>query len=255
MTKRRGKLPRVELLNVPSYRQGTFDSLCAYYSAAMMLSTLFPEYTRSFGEAARTRATRNVSDDPLISYYSNEDDRLVLAKWFYQGAYISRTTTILNKIMRADRRRARFACRRESAHDNTFRDVIAGSIDQGLPVMLGWNTPDYGDHAVLVIGYWEGREKWFLINDPAGGAKEMSWVRSSSRKRRSSKSACASRTLTKAIGHLSDANLHGRDPNQTSVVGRRRAIGVVKRGKLTPLLGVIGVQNWGIIYMTRQVLI
>ena len=41
--------------------------------------------------------------------------------------------------------------------------------------MLGWNTPDYGDHAVLVIGYWEGREKWFLINDPAGGAKEMSW--------------------------------------------------------------------------------
>ena len=149
MTKRRGKLPRVELLNVPSYRQGTFDSLCAYYTAAMMLSTLFPEYTRSFGEAARTRATRNVSDDPLISYYSNEDDRLVLARWFYQGVYISRTTTILNKIMRADRRRARFACRRESAHDNTFRDVIAGSIDQGLPVMLGWNTPDYGDHAVL----------------------------------------------------------------------------------------------------------
>ena len=40
--------------------------------------------------------------------------------------------------------------------------------------MLGWNTPDYGDHAVLVTGYWEGQEKWFYINDP-GGDYQVSW--------------------------------------------------------------------------------
>ena len=175
MTRRKKKLPRVELLNVPSYRQGSFDSLCVYYTAAMMLSSLFPEYERQFGVAARERATKNLSADPLIHYYSGEDDRLVLGRWYYIGEYVRKATTILNKIMLADGKSTRFGCQRETAHDNTFRDVIAGSIDDGLPVMLGWSTPDYGNHAVLVTGYWEGREKWFLINDPEGNAHEISW--------------------------------------------------------------------------------
>ena len=176
MTKRQ-RLPRVELLGVPSFRQGSFDSLCTYYTAAMMLSALFPgsECTRNFREAARERATKNLSNDPLITHYSDEDSRLVLARWFYQGEYVGKATTVLNKVMRAEGKRTRFACRRESAHDNTFRDVIAGSIDDGLPVMLGWNTPDYGNHTVLVTGYWEGREKWFLINDPADESGQISW--------------------------------------------------------------------------------
>ena len=53
--------------------------------------------------------------------------------------------------------------------------MIAGSIDLGLSVMLGWSTPDYGNHAVLVTGYREGSEKWLLINDPAGDAHQISW--------------------------------------------------------------------------------
>ena len=175
MSKRKKKLPRVELLNVPSYRQGTFDSLCAYYTAAMMLSTLFPEYARRFGVAARERATKNLSDDPLIKNYSDEDHRLILGRWFYQGEYVKKVTAILNKTMSADGDPTRFTCQRETAHDNTFHQVIANSINSGLPVMLGWNTPDYGNHAVLVTGYWEGREKWFLINDPEGNAHQISW--------------------------------------------------------------------------------
>ena len=175
--KTKQKLPRVELLGVPSFRQGSFDSLCTYYTAAMMLSTLFPGsgFTRSFGESARERATKNLSNDPLITHYSDEDNRLVLARWFYQGEYVRKATTILNKVMRSEEQATRFVCRRESAHDNTFRDVIAGSINDGFPVMLGWNTPDYGNHTVLVTGYWEGREKWFLINDPADDAGQISW--------------------------------------------------------------------------------
>ena len=175
MTKRT-KLPHVELLNVPSFHQGSFDSLCTYYTAAMMLAALFPEDWRSFGFGeGRDRATKNVSNDALISAYSDEDDRLVLARWFYQGEYVRKATTILNKVMRAHKQETRFGCRRESAHDNTFRDVIGGSINDGLPVMLGWNTPDYGNHTVLVTGYWEGRERWLVVNDPMGDADEMSW--------------------------------------------------------------------------------
>lgn len=98
-------MPRDELLNVSSYRQGTFDNLYAYYTAAMMLSTLFPEYTGRFGEAGRIRTTKMVSNDPIISNYGDKDTRLVLARWFYHGEYISKATAILNKIMCADGRK------------------------------------------------------------------------------------------------------------------------------------------------------
>ena len=74
MSKRPGKLPRVELLNVLAHRQGAFGNLCGYYTAAMMLSALFPEYTRRFGETARKRAIRNLSNDPLITNYGGKDD-------------------------------------------------------------------------------------------------------------------------------------------------------------------------------------
>ena len=50
MSERARKLPRVELLNVPLFRQGSFENLCTYYTVAMMLSTLFPGDTRRFGK-------------------------------------------------------------------------------------------------------------------------------------------------------------------------------------------------------------
>ena len=169
------RLPRVELLNVPIYRQGSFDNLCAYYTGAMMLSALFPEYTRSFGETARERATKKLSDDPLIKNFGGKDHRKILAKWYYQGEYISNVTQVLNRIMSSDSRGTKFTFQSRNAVDGTFHNVIAGSIDLGLPVMFGWSTPDYGDHAVLITGYWEGQEKWLLINDPAGDTHQISW--------------------------------------------------------------------------------
>ena len=140
-----------------------------------MLATLYPKYESSFNEPMSERTSKFFSDDPLLSNYKKgEDVRLILARWFSQGEYIRRVTTILNNLMRKDKQQTRFRCQDETAHDNTFYDVIVGSIDDGLPVMLGWNTPDYGDHAVLVTGYWEGQEKWFYINDP-GGDYQVSW--------------------------------------------------------------------------------
>lgn len=170
------KLPRVELLNVPSYRQGSFDGLCAYYTAAMMLSALFPEYSTRFGETNRKRATKKLAEDPLITNQDGDDHRKVLAKWFYQGEHVEKVTIILNRIMKSDGKDTKFVCLGKTARDSTFDKTIADSIDLGLPVMLGWNTHDYGDHAVLVTGYWEGREKWLLVNDPQDGASEISWL-------------------------------------------------------------------------------
>ena len=172
---RKKQLPWIQLLNVPDFRQGSFDSLCTYCTAAMMLSALFPGYTWNFGGAARRRVTKALSDDPIIRNYSQDDHRKILAKWFYMGEYVEQAVRIMNRIMKSDGERTRFGYHDETAHDNTFTEVIVDSINVGLPVMLGWNTHDYGDHAVLVTGYWEGRERWLLVNDPSGGADQISW--------------------------------------------------------------------------------
>ena len=41
--------------------------------------------------------------------------------------------------------------------------------------MMGGDTEDYGCHAVLVIGYWIGHEKWLMTRDPGGGSGQVSW--------------------------------------------------------------------------------
>ncbi len=171
------KLPTVELLNVPHYHQGAFDGLCSYYTGAMMLTTLYPDYSGILGKTRRKRTTKYMSDDPLISNYGSKetDTRIVLARWFYHGEYLTKVVAILNRLLSKDRKKTRFRCEHKGAWDNTFYKIIAESIDKGLPVMLGWSTPDYSDHAVLVTGYWEGRERWLLINDPGDDKHQISW--------------------------------------------------------------------------------
>ena len=170
---------RAELLNVPHYHQGHFDGLCAYYTGAMMLAALYPRFAREFGERRPSgRGTR--VDDPLIRLYkgtyrrsSPGDDRHVLARWYYEGEYLKTVTDILNRVMREESYRTKFEFHEKQARDSTFRSITS-SIDEGLPVMLSWSSQDFGDHAVLVKGYWHGRNDWFLINDP-GGDQQVSW--------------------------------------------------------------------------------
>lgn len=163
----------VELLNIPRYGQGTFDSLCAYYTGAMMLATLFPEYAVEFGKA-KSKTTKFMSLDPLIRQYGSEDNRKVLARWFYHGESIEKVVKILNANMASEADATQFEYIEMDRRERTFDEMIVGSIDEGLPVMLGWNTEDYGCHAVLVTGYWIGKEKWLKTADPGGGT-EVSW--------------------------------------------------------------------------------
>ena len=84
----RNDLDQVELLNIPRYRQGDFDGLCAYYAGAMMLASLYPRFSMQFGELLAKRGTRGRALDPMIRYYEGEyrragpgkDDRYVLAR-------------------------------------------------------------------------------------------------------------------------------------------------------------------------------
>ena len=160
---------------MPRYRQGSFDSLCAYYTGSMMLATLFPEYRDEFGRA-KSRAVRYMSLDPLmgISHRLNDDHRMILSRWFYFGEFIETVVEILNTVMARKDEATRFECQHLDTGEKTYEKMV-DSIDQGLPVMLGWDTNDYGCHAVLVRGYWIGKERWLMINDPGGGNQEVSW--------------------------------------------------------------------------------
>lgn len=175
---------RVELLNVPLYHQGAHDGLCAYYSTAMMLAALYPKFVRDFGEVGRSRGRRRRTStngmlpgthgDPIIRNYSNRrDPKEILAMWFYEGEYVKKARIILNRIMKEENFKTRFDFKEKTARESTFREITE-SIDIGLPVMLGWDTEDFGCHAVLVTGYWHGNKKWFLLNDP-GGDSEVCW--------------------------------------------------------------------------------
>ena len=163
----------MKLLNVPQYYQGTFDGLCAYYTGAMMLSALFPEYSQQFGQAKGQRATKHMSIDPLISD-DRKDDRMNLSSWFYHGRNIEDVVKTLNRLMKEDKKSTQFNLKLATRSDSTFKNMIKKSIDDGLPVMLGWDTEDYGCHAVLVTGYWIGKERWLMTNDPSGPV-EVNW--------------------------------------------------------------------------------
>ena len=177
----RKNIQQVELLNIPHYQQGDFDGLCSYYAGAMMLASLYPRFSVEFGELHAKRGRRNKAVDPIIQHFSGEyrdekpgkDDRYVLARWFYDGVYIKEVGDTLNRIMKHDSNTTRFRYKERKVNKGTF-GVISRSIDKGLPVLIGWETNDYGNHAVLVKGYWYGDDDWLLLNDP-GGETRMSF--------------------------------------------------------------------------------
>ena len=179
--KPRNGLEQVELLNVPHYRQGDFDGLCAYYSGAMMLASLYPRFSMQFGELLAKRRPSKRALDPMIRHYEGEyrkagpgkDDRYILARTFYEGQYVQDVRETLNNVMKHEDESTRFEFRDRKVDDQTFY-AIAKSIDRGLPALIGWETADYGNHAVLVKGYCHGDDDWLLLNDP-GGTTRMSW--------------------------------------------------------------------------------
>lgn len=176
----------VQLLGVPWYGQGSLDGLCAYYSAAMMLSAFYPYKGSLFGESTAEKEVDFSILDPLIANYKGpkrsgpqmslkEKDRKILSRWFYSGENLKPVTNTLNEICRDSPFSTHFKFELRSSHDKMFRD-IRENIDNGLPVMLGWDTKDLGAHAVLVVGYWQGTQRWFSLNDPSpSGMNDVSW--------------------------------------------------------------------------------
>ena len=176
----RKKYRKVELLGVPTYYQGTHDSLCTYYSAAMLLATLHPEMQDLFGRGARRQRIGLKVEDPLLKHFprsTKDSNESVLSSWFYCGAYLRDACKALNASVEERKSdtvfQSLFKHKEYTHHDSTF-NLIVSKIDQGLPVMIGWSTVDYGVHCSLVVGYRLVKHRWLILNDPSGG-DEISW--------------------------------------------------------------------------------
>jgi hypothetical protein len=167
----------VELLGVPNYYQGSHDSLCVYYTAAMLLTTLHPTYQDLLGRGARRQRVGLKVEDPLIKNYPGSQKipkDQVLSSWFYGGARLKDACALLKATMKEDCLDTKFK-HKSSYHVQSTYDLIADHIDDGLPVMIGWNTVDFGVHCALVIGYRIAARQWLVLHDPTCGNDEICW--------------------------------------------------------------------------------
>lgn len=149
----------VRLTGIALKHQGTHDSLCAYYAAAMMLCALRPELEAAFDAA-------HVARDPLFGNLPRRGRQRVedvVAAWLTSGVHLDRLTAALNRAGAPTR--FRYAVmRRPPAFD-----ALKAEVERGLPCVLAWESRTMGLHTVLVTGWERSRRgaPWLRVLDPS----------------------------------------------------------------------------------------
>jgi hypothetical protein len=170
----------VYVIGYPEYRQGSHDGLCVYYSAAMMLGSIFPDSRPLFGEGDRVRKAGIVTRDPLFQHFEAREPTRGSGKgvcdWYFRGKELADVVPALNDAAASFGVKEAFSYHGKGAwSDKTFRR-IRSAIDDGLPVILGWQSREYGNHCVLVEGYSvPSRRRWLMVNDPGAGRDAICW--------------------------------------------------------------------------------
>ena len=166
----------VRLTGIAQRSQGTHDSLCAYYSAAMLLCALRPEFDEQFDAA-------HVGLDPLFGHLPRARGTSVegaVAEWLTSGVRLDALARALDRACAAaveNPARTRFVYRRATRGDDTV-DFLRRQIDLGLPCILGWESRELGDHTSLVVGYdrYAGSaSQWLRLADPIRTQELIEW--------------------------------------------------------------------------------
>jgi hypothetical protein len=171
MRRRRRHRTTVRLLGLRLRQQGTHDSFCAYYSAAMLLCTLRPELDDDFDAL-------HVKHDPLFRNLPRRRgkslDRTV-ADWLTTGVQFG---PLARALTSACKRTTRFRAHRLRATDRTLA-LLHANVDDGLPCVLGWESRELGNHTVLVVGYdrvaHAAAHRWLRVLDPTRGQDIIEW--------------------------------------------------------------------------------
>ncbi len=154
----------VRLVGIRLREQGTHDSFCAYYAAAMLLCTLRPEMDDEFDatHVARNPLFRNLPRP------SGQTLDCAVADWLTAGVHFGPLARALDGACGG---KTRFRATREPFGRKTL-EMLRLQVDRGLPSVLGWESGELGNHTVLVVGYdrcaSHARDRWLRVLDPTG---------------------------------------------------------------------------------------
>ncbi len=163
----------VRLTGIVLRHQGTHDSLCAYYSAAMLLCALRPEIEEQF-DAPR------VGLDPLFANLPRRRGRSLersVADWLTSGVSLPALCRSLNAAAGKGASRTHFRFRKVPRSLATV-ELMRAQIDRGLPCILGWESGEMGNHTSLVVGYERftgSRSRWLRLMDPIRMQDTLEW--------------------------------------------------------------------------------
>jgi hypothetical protein len=163
----------VRLTGIALRQQGTHDSLCAYYSAAMLLCALRPEFEELFDAP-------HVRQDPLYANLPRRRGRSLersVTDWLTSGVRTEALCTALNRAAADGSFRTRFRYREVPRSPATV-DWIRAQIDHGMPLVLGWESREMGNHTSLVIGYEHfprSPSRWLRLLDPIRAQDTIEW--------------------------------------------------------------------------------
>jgi hypothetical protein len=167
---RRRHRTTVRLTGIRLREQGTHDSFCAYYSAAMLLCTLRPEFDDDFDAV-------HVSKDPLFSNLPRPRGKSldrVVADWLTTGVQFGPLARSLGNACKGT---TRFRAKRASCGARTL-ELLRDNVDKGLPTVCGWESRELGNHTVLVVGYDDyvgSSSRWLRVLDPTRGQEVIEW--------------------------------------------------------------------------------
>jgi hypothetical protein len=141
--------------------------LCAYYSAAMMLCALRPEFEEQFDAP-------HVGLDPLYANLPRRAGRSLersVTDWLTSGVQLEALCRSLNS---AGAGKTRFRFRKGKI---TVEELRA-QVDLGLPCVLGWESREMGNHTSLVVGYEKfagSKSRWLRLLDPIRAQENLEW--------------------------------------------------------------------------------
>ena len=164
----------MRLTGIGLRHQGTHDSLCAYYSAAMLLCALRPELEDQFDAA-------HVAHDPLYGNLPRRSGQTIeraVAEWLASGVRLDRLCKALNAACdETNGVRTNFRWRTSNRVAGTY-DFLCEQIDRGLPCVIGWESRELGNHTSLVVGYERyarSSSRWLRLLDPIRVQDVLEW--------------------------------------------------------------------------------
>lgn len=153
----------MRLLGIRLREQGTHDSFCAYYAAAMLLCTLRPEFDEEFDAV-------HVKRDPLFRNLPRRGTlEHTVADWLTTGVKFAPLAKSLDAACGGS---TRFRATREGFNARALVR-LRRTVDEGLPCVLGWESRELGNHTVVVAGY-DGTD-WLRVLDPTGKMDLLEW--------------------------------------------------------------------------------